>query len=81
MSGVWLFDEMLVEILSLNNPGFKGVEFDTFKNDAGRNAFTMTPTKWIRAERAKKLNVTARQQMQTLAQQPTPKKLESKPKP
>ena len=81
MSGVWLFDEMLVEILSLNNPGFKGVEFDTFKNDTGRNAFTMTPTKWIRAERAKKLNVTARQQMQTLAQQPTPKKLESKPKP
>ena len=36
----------------LNNPDFKGLEFEAFKNDAGRNAFTMTPTKWIRATKA-----------------------------
>ncbi|MBP1919338.1 KilA-N domain-containing protein [Youngiibacter multivorans] len=32
---------------SLHNPDFKPVEFDGFKNDAGSNAFTMSPTKWI----------------------------------
>lgn len=33
----------------LNNPKFKGVEFDTFKQEAGLNRFTMTPKKWITA--------------------------------
>ena len=27
----------------LHNPDFKGVEFDAFKNEAGTNAFTMSP--------------------------------------
>jgi hypothetical protein len=27
----------------LNNPNFKGTEFDAFKNEAGFNAFTMSP--------------------------------------
>lgn len=31
----------------LNNTYFKGVEFDYFRNEAGRNYFTMSPTKWI----------------------------------
>ena len=31
----------------LNNLNFKGVEFDSFRNQAGSNAFTMSPTKWI----------------------------------
>ena len=31
----------------LNNLNFKGVEFDSFRNQAGFNAFTMSPTKWI----------------------------------
>lgn len=31
----------------LNNPNFKGVEFDSFRNEAGANAFTMSPKKWI----------------------------------
>ena len=31
----------------LNNPAFKGVEFDPLLNDAGSNAFTMSPTRWI----------------------------------
>ena len=32
---------------SMNNPNFKPVEFDGFKNQAGANAFTMSPKKWI----------------------------------
>ena len=31
----------------LNNPDFKPVEFEGFKKDAGANAFTMSPKKWI----------------------------------
>jgi KilA-N domain len=31
----------------LNNPNFKGVEFDTFLYEAGSNAFTLSPSKWI----------------------------------
>ncbi len=34
---------------SMNNPNFKPVEFDGFKNQAGANAFTMSPKKWIDA--------------------------------
>jgi hypothetical protein len=32
---------------TLNNPDFKGVEFDSFKNQAGYNAFTLSPEQWI----------------------------------
>lgn len=32
---------------SLNNPDFKPIEFEGFKNEAGANAFTMSPKKWI----------------------------------
>lgn len=31
----------------LNNPNFNRVQFDTFRNEAGLNRFTMTPGKWI----------------------------------
>ena len=31
----------------LNNPDFKGVEFDSFIMEAGTNAFTMSPSRWI----------------------------------
>lgn len=31
----------------LNNPDFNRIEFDTVIKQAGHNAFTMTPTKWI----------------------------------
>lgn len=34
---------------SINNENFKGVEFDTFKNEAGSNKFKISPQKWIRA--------------------------------
>jgi hypothetical protein len=30
----------------MNNPEFKGVEFDSFRKDAGKNSFTMSPEKW-----------------------------------
>ena len=36
----------------LNNENFKVVEFDQFKNQAGRHAFTMSPQKWIRETNA-----------------------------
>lgn len=47
----WMRNRSTIEFLGLweqlNNPDFKGVEFDSFKNQAGDNAFTMSPQKWI----------------------------------
>jgi len=37
----------------LNNPGFKSIEFDAFKNESGSNSFALTPQKWIDATNAK----------------------------
>lgn len=31
----------------MNNPHFKGVEFDSFRKEAGTNSFTMSPEKWV----------------------------------
>lgn len=31
----------------LNNPDFKGVEFDPILREAGSNAFTMSPSRWV----------------------------------
>jgi hypothetical protein len=31
----------------LNNPAFKGVDFDPLLRDAGSNAFTMSPSRWV----------------------------------
>ncbi len=31
----------------INNSNFKGVEFDSFKKDAGANSFTLSPSLWI----------------------------------
>ncbi|MCX6051638.1 MAG: KilA-N domain-containing protein [Campylobacterales bacterium] len=43
----WLRSRTTIEFLGLwehiNNPNFKGVEFDSFKNEAGANSFTMSP--------------------------------------
>ena len=36
----------------LNNPNFNMVDFDQFKNDAGSNAFVMSPQKWIKSTNA-----------------------------
>ena len=47
----WMRNRDTIEFLglweTLNNPDFKPVEFDGFKNEAGANAFTMSPQKWI----------------------------------
>lgn len=32
---------------SLHNPDFNPIEFEGFRNQAGANAFTMSPKKWI----------------------------------
>lgn len=52
----WLRTKNTIEFLGLweklNNPGFKGVEFDAFKNEAGGNAFVLSPQKWIQTTNA-----------------------------
>ncbi|REC48809.1 MULTISPECIES: KilA-N domain-containing protein [Chryseobacterium] len=49
----WMRNRNTVEFLGiweqLYNPNFKGVEFDTFKKEAGLNSFNLTPKKWIEA--------------------------------
>ncbi len=39
----------------LNNPDFKSIEFDAFKNESGSNSFALTPQKWIDTTNAKGL--------------------------
>ena len=36
----------------MHNPNFKPIEFDRFKNEAGSNAFTLSPQKWIEKTKA-----------------------------
>lgn len=47
----WMRIRNTIEYLGLweqlNNPDFKLVEFDQFKNEAGANAFVLSPKKWI----------------------------------
>ncbi|MBU4487340.1 MAG: KilA-N domain-containing protein [Candidatus Delongbacteria bacterium] len=47
----WLRNRNTIELLGiwekLNNPSFKPVEFDGFRNQSGLNSFVMTPKKWI----------------------------------
>lgn len=47
----WFRNRSTVEFLGLweriNNPNFKGVEFDPLLKEAGSNSFTLSPTKWI----------------------------------
>lgn len=47
----WLRNKDTIEFLGLweriNNPDFKGVEFDSFMSEAGKNAFVLSPQKWI----------------------------------
>jgi len=37
---LWLWEQ-------INNPYFKPIEFDGFKNQAGSNSFSLTPKRWI----------------------------------
>ena len=47
----WLRVRDTIEFLGLwetiHNPDFKGVEFDSFRKEAGTNAFTLSPQRWI----------------------------------
>lgn len=90
----WMRNRNTLEFLGIweqiHNPEFKGVEFDTFKKEAGLNSFRLTPKKlanmesmnaeFIRMElpqpdRLKKLNTIAIQQLKSLTTNPNVKKL------
>ena len=49
----WMRNRDVIEFLGLwerlHNPDFKPLEFEGFKKQAGANAFTMSPKKWIEA--------------------------------
>lgn len=52
----WLRTRSAIEFCGLweqlNNPSFKSIEFDAFKNQAGANSFSLTPQKWIETTNA-----------------------------
>jgi hypothetical protein len=52
----WLRNRNTIELLgfweTMYNPGFKPVEFDGFRKQAGLNSFVMTPKKWIESTNA-----------------------------
>jgi hypothetical protein len=52
----WMRSKNTIEFIGLweklNNPDFKGVEFDHFINEAGYNSFTLSPKKWIQTTNA-----------------------------
>lgn len=47
----WMRSKSVIEFLGLwekiNNQNFKGVEFDSFWQEAGTNAFVLSPSRWI----------------------------------
>lgn len=52
----WMRSKSTIEFLGLweklHNNNFKGVEFDSFRNEAGGNAFVLSPQKWIKTTNA-----------------------------
>ena len=52
----WMRNRDVIDFLglweSLHNPDFNPLEFEGFRNQAGANAFTMSPKKWIDATQA-----------------------------
>lgn len=52
----WMRNRNTLEFIGLwevlNNTNFNRVQFDTFKNEAGLNRFSMTPSKWIESTNA-----------------------------
>jgi hypothetical protein len=52
----WMRNRDVIEYLglweSMHNPDFKHLEFEVFRSEAGSNAFTLGPQKWIRATNA-----------------------------
>jgi hypothetical protein len=54
--GNWMRNRNTIEFLgiweTLYNPDFKPLEFEGFKNQAGLNAFTLSPKKWLDTTKA-----------------------------
>jgi KilA-N domain len=52
----WMRGRSTVEFLGLweklSNPGFKPLEFERFRNEAGSNYFVLSPQRWIEATQA-----------------------------
>jgi hypothetical protein len=52
----WMRNRNTIEFLGiweiLYNPDFKPLEFEGFKKEAGLNAFTLSPLKWVNATHA-----------------------------
>ena len=52
----WMRNKDVISYLGLwerlNNENFKGVEFDTFRNESGSNKFKISPQKWIKETNA-----------------------------
>ena len=65
----WMRNRSTIEFLGLwemmHNLNFKGVDFDTFINEAGSNSFVMTPQKWIESTNAKRRFIAARTSFKT----------------
>ena len=51
--GNWMRNRNTIEYLgiweALNNPNFNPLEFEGFRSQAGLNAFTLSPSRWIEA--------------------------------
>ncbi len=52
----WIRNKEVIRFIGLweklNNENFKGHEFETFENEAGKNSFYMSPQKWIKETNA-----------------------------
>ena len=52
----WMRSRSTIEFLGLweklNNPYFKPIEFERFRNEAGSNYFVLSPQRWIEATNA-----------------------------
>ena len=52
----WMRNKNVISYLGLwekiNNIDFKGIEFTTFENEAGKNSFYLSPQKWIKETNA-----------------------------
>ena len=70
----WMRNRNTIEYLGvweqLYNPNFKPLEFEGFRSQAGLNAFTLSPKRWI-----VKLNRIAIHQMSVLESSSSPRKL------
>jgi len=57
----WMRNRNTIELLgfweSIYNPGFKPLEFEGFRKQAGLNSFVLTPKKWIETTNAIKENL------------------------